>query len=80
MNNLRYLRDARYGLIDVDMHHGLRELPSSWLHMTSSNSVSLKDSVTTLPQVQTTDPFLNSIFRSDIVYYSATFIGRVRSG
>lgn len=73
-----YLRDACYGLMDVDMHHGLRELSSSWLHMTSSDAASLKGSVTTLHQAHITDPFLNSIFRGNIVYYSTAFIGRVR--
>ena len=78
MNNLMYLRDACYGLMDVDIHHGLLELSSSWLHRRSSNSDSLKDSVTTLHQLRITDPFLNSIFRGDIVYYSTAFIGQAR--
>ena len=78
MNSLMYLRDACYRLMDIDMHHGLREISSSWLHMTSSNSGSSKDNVTTLHQLRITDPFLNSIFRGDIVCYATAFIGQVR--
>ena len=75
MNNLMYLRDACCGLMDVDMHHGRRELSSSWLHMTPSNYASLENAVMALHQVQTTDHFLSSIFLGDIVYYSTAFIG-----
>ena len=78
MNNLMYLRDACYGLMDADIHHGLRELSSAWLHMTPSSSASLEDTVTTLHQAWITDPFLSSIFRGDIVYFSTAFIGRIR--
>ena len=78
MNNLMYLRDACYGLMDVDMHRGLRELSSLWLHMTPSNSASLVDAVTTLHPARINDPFLSSVFRGDIVYYSTAFIRRIR--
>jgi hypothetical protein len=73
-----YLRDACFELMDVDIHMGLRELISPWLHTSCSYSDSSKDSVRALHPIIIVDQIYNSIFRGDIVYYSTMFIGKVR--
>jgi hypothetical protein len=78
MNNLMYLQDACCEVINADMHLGLRQITSSWLHMSSSNTVSFNESVRALHSIKMNDQFFNSIFRGNIIYYSTAFIDRVR--
>ena len=77
MNNLKYLRDACFCLMDANMHHGLRQLVSIWLHLPPT-TCSSTGNIALMHKVKTTDPIISSIFRGSIVYYSTAFIGRIR--
>ena len=73
-----YLRDAHFEVIQPDMHMGLRQLTSNWLHVPVSESLLSKDCVRVLHPIYINDPFFRSIFPGVIIYYSTAFIGRVR--
>ena len=78
MNNLMYLRDAHFEVITDDIHCEMRNLVSTWLHMSDPYSNSSKDNIRVLHLVHVIDQFINLIFSDVIVYYSTLFIGSVR--
>lgn len=78
MNNLVYLRDACFELTSINMPIDICALSSSWLGTQCLRSTSAIDSVRVLHPLKLQDPFLSSIFRSKIVFYSTAFIGQVR--
>jgi len=78
MNNLMYLRDTCFQVIQGDMHSGLRDLTSSWLHISYSNSISPENYIRVLHLINIIDQLFNTIFSGNIIYYSTAFIGRVR--
>lgn len=78
MNNLMYLRDACFESMSIGMHKGIRNLISSWLHISDLNCDSSKIHVRVLHPVKIIDRFFNSIFLGDIIYYSTAFIDGVR--
>ena len=78
MNNLMYLRDAHFEVMTDDIHCGMRNLMSTWLHMSDPYSNSIKDNIRVLHRVHVIDQFINIIFSSVIIYYSTFFIGSVR--
>jgi hypothetical protein len=73
-----YLRDTSFELINNGMHHGFRELISSWLHVSAFPSALTNDHVRALHSIQIIDPFFNQVFHGDILYYTTAFIGRIR--
>ena len=78
MNNLMYLRDSHFEVMTGDIHCGMRNLMSTWLHMSDPYSNSIKDNIRVLHRVHVVDQFINIIFSGVIVYHSTLFIGSVR--
>ena len=78
MNNMMYLRDACFEVMNIDMHPDLRELSLSWLDMKLGCSVPPNIHVRVLHAIKVTDRSLNTIFRGDITYYSTACIGQTR--